>query len=72
RAKIDPPPWRFLKVGKPAPEIIAAAKEWRADLIVIASHGRSGLGRLVLGSVAQAVVHEAHCPVLIVRSPDGA
>lgn len=40
------------------------------DLIVMGSHGRSGVARLLLGSVAENVVHEAHCPVLVVRGPE--
>jgi nucleotide-binding universal stress UspA family protein len=53
--------------GPPAPAILAAAREWGADLIVIGTHGRSGLGRLALGSVAEGVLREAPCPVLTVR-----
>lgn len=53
--------------GAPAPAILATAREWAADLIVIGTHGRSGLGRLALGSVAEGVLREAHCPVLTVR-----
>jgi nucleotide-binding universal stress UspA family protein len=67
RVHVEPPPWRFLKEGKPAAEIVAAAREWGADLIVIGTHGRSGLGRVVLGSIAEAVVHAAPCPVLLAR-----
>lgn len=47
--------------------IIAAADEWNADLIVMGSHGHTGLQRLLMGSVAQAVVAHAHCSVEIVR-----
>jgi nucleotide-binding universal stress UspA family protein len=68
RAQAEPPAWSFLKEGKAAPEILAAAKEWGADLIALGTHGRSGLGRVVLGSVAQAVLHEAPCPVLMIRA----
>lgn len=52
---------------KPAEGIIDAARRHDADLIVIASHGRSGAARLLLGSVAQKVVTLAETPVLIVR-----
>lgn len=48
-------------------EIVSEAKRWRADLIVIGSHGRSGLARLVLGSVAEGVTRKASTAVLIVR-----
>ncbi len=48
-------------------EIISEAETSKADLIVIGSHGRTGLKRLFLGSVAQSVLGEAHIPVLVVR-----
>ena len=48
-------------------EIITEAETSKADLIVIGSHGRTGLKRLFLGSVAQSVLGEAHIPVLVVR-----
>lgn len=44
------------------------AKDWRADLIVIGTHGRSGLNRLLLGSVAEGLVHVASIPVLLIRA----
>ena len=49
--------------------ILAAAEAESADLIVVGSRGRSGLGRYLLGSISDAVVHRADCPVLVVR-PD--
>ena len=49
--------------GEPAAEIVRAAKERGADLIVISSHGRTGLGRIIFGSTAEAVVRHAPCPV---------
>jgi nucleotide-binding universal stress UspA family protein len=55
--------------GSPASEIIEKAEEWGADLVVVGSHGRSALCRLVLGSVAQRVVSEASCSVRVVRNP---
>lgn len=58
----------MLRVGHPAPEIIAAVSETGADLVVMATHGRTGVSHLVLGSVAEKVVREAPCPVLIVRA----
>ena len=51
----------------PAEGIVRRAQEWPADLIVLGSHGRSALGRLILGSVAQEVLREAPCAVRIVR-----
>lgn len=67
RAKLPAPPLAFVQVGKPATEIVKAAKEWPADVIVIASHGRGGVSRLLLGSVAEGVMRHAPCPVLVVR-----
>jgi nucleotide-binding universal stress UspA family protein len=56
-----------VREGDPRTAIIDAADEWQADLIVVGSHGRTGLTRLVMGSVAQAVVAHAHCSVEVVR-----
>ncbi len=53
--------------GDPAAEVLQVAAGLGADLIVMATHGRKGLRRLVLGSVAARVVREASCPVLTVR-----
>lgn len=55
-----------LAEGPPARSIIRAAKSARANLIVVGSHGRSGLSRLLLGSVAERVIRTAPCPVLTV------
>ena len=57
--------------GEPAAEIVRAARERGAGLIVISSHGRTGLGRILFGSTAEAVVRHAHCPVLVVKPPGG-
>ena len=57
---------RLLK-GRPLDRIVRAARSTRADLIVLGTHGRTGLGRLFLGSVASRVVALAPCPVLTVR-----
>jgi universal stress protein A len=67
RAAVEPPPLEFIPVGKPATEIVKAAREWPADVIVIGSHGRMGVKRAFLGSVAEAVTRHAPCPVLVVR-----
>ncbi|MEA5508802.1 universal stress protein [Crocosphaera sp. UHCC 0190] len=56
-----------VKIGDPSAEIVDYAKEHNIDLIVIASHGRSGLHRFLLGSVAERVVRFAECPVLVWR-----
>jgi nucleotide-binding universal stress UspA family protein len=53
--------------GAPAPAIVAAIDELGAELVVVGSHGRTGLARLALGSVAQDVIRDAHCSVLLVR-----
>jgi len=68
--KLEPGPSAvtFSPEGLPAEEIVKAAQSWPADLIVIGSHGRGGLGRVFLGSVAEAVMHHAPCPVLVVRA----
>jgi nucleotide-binding universal stress UspA family protein len=55
--------------GHPAETICRVAKEEGCDLIVMGTHGRSGLGRLLLGSVAEQVLREAACPVLTVKMP---
>ena len=55
--------------GSPADEIMQAAKNWHADLIVLGTHSRRGLPRLFLGSTAEDVVRRAHCTVLVVRHP---
>ncbi len=56
-----------VRRGDPAGEIVAAAHETAADLIAMTTHGRSGLGRLVFGSVAEAVLRRAHLPVFLMR-----
>ena len=61
------PAHEFLMEGKPATDIVRAAREWPADVLVIGSHGRRGVPRLVLGSVAEGVMRHALCPVLVVR-----
>ena len=59
----------YCPVGDPVSEILALADEKNADLVVMASHGRSGLSRLLTGSVAEGVMRKATCPVLIVKQP---
>ncbi len=59
---------QFIPQGPPGVEIAKAAKEWNADVIVIGSHGRRGITRALVGSVAEAVMRHAHCPVLVVRT----
>lgn len=58
--------------GPPAPAIIEAAEMTRADVVVMSTHGRSGLGRLLLGSVAESVLRATHIPILLLRPGSGA
>jgi nucleotide-binding universal stress UspA family protein len=58
-----------LVEGEAAEQIVRLAGERNCDLIVLGTHGRTGLKRLVLGSVAEKVVRTASCPVLTVRAP---
>jgi nucleotide-binding universal stress UspA family protein len=58
-----------LTEGVPAEEIVKVAKDKHCDLILMGTHGRSGLGRLLMGSVAELVVRRATCPVLTVKTP---
>ena len=56
--------------GRVSDVIVREAKKWKADLIVMGTHGRRGINRMVLGSDAEAVLRTAPVPVLMVRSPD--
>jgi nucleotide-binding universal stress UspA family protein len=60
---------RLVLEGLPAAEILGLAQKVRSDLIVMGTHGRTGLGRLLMGSVAEQVVRHARCPVLTVKAP---
>ncbi|MFN7429404.1 MAG: universal stress protein [bacterium] len=66
-AGLCPAPHTFLRQGRPDYEVVACAKQWGADLLVLGTHGRTGLGRVLLGSVAEHVVRHAPCSVLVVR-----
>jgi nucleotide-binding universal stress UspA family protein len=59
-----------IEVGDVAQTVVRIAEELAVDTIVVASHGRSGLQRLFLGSVSEHIVRHAHCPVLVVREPE--
>ena len=59
----------ILSIGVPFLEIIKTAKEKDVDLIVMGTHGRTGLSHALIGSVAEKVVHHAHCPVLTIKHP---
>jgi nucleotide-binding universal stress UspA family protein len=56
-----------LTMGDPAGEIVRIAEEEQATMIVLGTHGRTGMTRLLMGSVAEAVVRRAPCPVLVYR-----
>jgi nucleotide-binding universal stress UspA family protein len=58
------------RIGKAPAEINQVAIDYDADLLIVGTHGRRGLGRLVLGSVAESLVRTAHCPVLIAKPKD--
>jgi len=57
----------FIEQGSDYDQILRRAEEWQAELITVGTHGRTGLRRMLLGSVADQVVRAAHCPVLIAR-----
>jgi len=60
---------QMTRIGVPFLEIIKVAKEKDVDLIVMGTHGRTGLAHVLIGSVAEKVVHHAHCGVLTVKHP---
>jgi nucleotide-binding universal stress UspA family protein/uncharacterized protein (DUF2267 family) len=61
---------RMVAFGYPATEIVRVASEVKADLIVLGSHGRTGIGRLMMGSVAEEVIRRAACPVMVAKPSD--
>ncbi len=58
-----------MVTGEPAKEIVELAEEEGVDLVVMGTHGRTGLGRLLMGSVAESVVRRAPCPVFTFKEP---
>lgn len=60
-------PQVVVRTGPVVDTLLAVAEEERADLVVIGTHGRTGLARMVLGSVAEQVARRAHAPVMLVR-----
>jgi nucleotide-binding universal stress UspA family protein len=69
--RLEAPVERTLREGSPAREIVAYAAEEGCDVVVMGTHGRTGVDRLILGSVAERVVRSSPVPVLTVRvSPD--
>jgi nucleotide-binding universal stress UspA family protein len=57
----------MVERGEPVAKILGAAREVEADLIAMTTHGRSGLGRLLFGSVAEAVLRDAETPVFLMK-----
>ncbi len=65
-----PPIRRVVEMGAPHTNIVTVAEREKVDLIVMATHGRTGFNHLLLGSVAEKVVARSHCPVLVVPAGD--
>jgi nucleotide-binding universal stress UspA family protein len=61
-----PPALGKVRLGNAAHEIVAEAAEWDADLLVLGTHGRGGVSRFLIGSVAEAVLRRALCDILII------
>lgn len=59
-----------VRNGSPSAEIVELASEEHADLVIMGTHGRGGMSRVLLGSVADRVIRTAPCPVLTVRKPE--
>src|SRR5262249_3249283 len=57
-----------VRIGKPFREIVALARQTASDFIIIATHGRTGLSRMLLGSTAELVVRHAPCPVFVISA----
>lgn len=58
--------WTFVEEGKPFEVILNVAKEWDADIIVLGTHGRTGLSHLLMGSVAEKVIRHSEKPMFII------
>ncbi len=69
-AKDGMPASTYVVIGKPVDEILRFADHHKVDLLVLGTHGRSGLTHLLIGSVAERVVRSAKAPVLTIRHPD--
>lgn len=68
--KADVHATRIVEAGNPDKSIVKAAKDYEADLIIMGTHGRKGVSRIFLGSVASRVIATAPCAVLTVRLPE--
>ena len=58
--------WSFIEEGKPSDAILKIADQWETDLIVMGTHGRTGLSRLFMGSVAETVIRQSTKPIFII------
>lgn len=58
--------YTFTRLGNIRDEILDVAQEWKADLIILGTHGRTGLDHFLVGSVAESVARKSECPVLII------
>ena len=70
RLRLHLPEWKIngkAVIGEPAEELLGAADDWKPDLIVVGSQGRSAIGRFFLGSVSKKVAEGANCPVRVAR-----
>jgi nucleotide-binding universal stress UspA family protein len=67
--KANLPVSHHVRGGFAADEIINEAKEWGANLIIVGTHGRRGISRFLLGSIAEKVTNNAHCSVIVVKIP---
>jgi nucleotide-binding universal stress UspA family protein len=62
--------YQFQKLGNPKDEILAVAAEWQADMIILGTHGRTGLDHFIAGSVAESITRHTKCPVLIIPNKE--
>lgn len=62
--------YTFNRIGLIKDEILAVADEWKADLLILGTHGRTGLDHFIVGSIAESVARKAHCPVLIIPNKE--
>ncbi len=58
--------WKFIEKGKPVEMILKIAEEWDADMIVIGTHGRTGINHLLVGSYAESLLHKSKIPVTVI------
>jgi nucleotide-binding universal stress UspA family protein len=70
RVLADVPVHEVIEEGEAAAAIVKEADDRKADVIVVGSHGRTGMRRFFLGSVSERVVRHAHCPVLVIHSEE--